>query len=220
MSQQLPQESKATRSLLLGMLVIGVLLVGIVAVMNLRASLNAPPPTATPAQGITIVNPPITPRDFTLPGSTGEPLSLSDMRGKWTLLFFGYTHCPDFCPTTLAEWKQIKDALGEEHGAHMNYLFISVDGERDTPEVLQRYLSRFDSAFVGMSGVGDYADQLAADFGLDYVLHTEEGENYAVDHSTRAYLLDPQGRIVYHFSYGTNRSAIVATLQSRMEPST
>jgi protein SCO1/2 len=216
---QLPQESKATRSALLGLLIIGVLLIAIVAVMNLRQSLNAPPPTVTPAQGITIVNPPMTPRDFTLPGSNGEPLSLSDMRGKWTLLFFGYTHCPDFCPTTLAEWKQIKDALGEEHAAHVNFLFISVDGERDTPEVMERYLSRFDPAFLGMSGVEPVKDQLAADFGLDYVLHTEEGENYPVDHSTRAYLLDPQGRIVYQFSFGTDQSAIVATLQSKMEPS-
>ena len=216
---QLPQESKATRSALLGMLVIGVLLIGIVAVMNLRQSLNAPPPTATPAEGINIVNPPITPRDFTLPGSNSEPLSLSDMRGKWTLLFFGYTHCPDFCPTTLAEWKQIRDALGE-HAAHTNFLFISVDGERDTPEVMARYLSRFDPAFIGMSGVKTVKDQLTADFGLDYTLHTEEGENYSVDHTTRTYLLDPQGRIVYQFSYGTDRNAIVATLQSKMEPST
>jgi protein SCO1/2 len=217
---QLPQESKATRSALLGLLIIGVLLIGIVAVMNLRASLNAPPPTATPAEGVTIVTPPITTRDFTLPGTNGQSLSLSDMRGKWTLVFFGYTHCPDFCPTTLVEWKQIKDALGEEHAAHVNFLFISVDGTRDTPEVMQRYLARFDPSFFGMSGVEGAADQLTADFGLDYTLHTEQGENYSVDHSTRTFLLDPQGRIQYTFSYGTDRDAIVSVIQSKMETTT
>lgn len=213
---QLPPESKATRSMLLGLLVIGVLLIAIVAVMNLRNALNAPPPTATPAQGVTIVTPPIDTRDFTLPGTDGEPLSLSDMRGKWTLVFFGYTHCPDFCPTTLAEWKQIRAALGEEHAAHVNFLFISVDGERDTPEVMQRYLSRFDPSFLGMSGVETVKDQLTADFGLDYTLHTEEGENYPVDHSTRTFLLDPQGRIQYTFSFGTPQDAIVSVIQSKM----
>jgi protein SCO1/2 len=202
--------------MLLGLLVVGVLLIAIVAVMNLRASLNAPPPTPTPAEGVTLVTPPIDTHDFTLPGADGQPLSLSDMRGKWTLVFFGYTHCPDFCPTTLAEWKQIKNALGEEHAAHVNFLFISVDGERDTPEVMQRYLSRFDPSFYGMSGVETVKDRLATDFGLDYVLHTEEGENYSVDHSTRTYLLDPQGRIQYMFSFGTSQDAIVGVLQSEM----
>jgi protein SCO1/2 len=219
------QEAKNTRSMFIGLIVIGVLLVGIVSVMNLRQALNAPRPTETPPEGVIPVEPPIIPQDFTLPGSSGQPLRLSDLRGKWTLMAFGYTHCPDICPLTLADWKQVKTGLGEK-AAQVNFLFISVDGERDTPAILQRYLSRFDPAFAGMSGVGNYAEQLRADFGLDYTLHTEEGENYTVDHTTRNYLLDPEGRMIYQFPFerdengtptGVNKAAIISTISRVIE---
>jgi protein SCO1/2 len=207
------QTQTTTRSTLLAVIVIGVLLLAIGAVLSLRGTLTAPTPTATPPpNGVTRIDPPIETRDFTLPGSKGQPLSLSDLRGKWTLLFFGYTHCPDFCPLTLADWKNIKTALGDD-AEQVNFLFISVDGERDTPEVMSRYLGRFDPVFVGMSGDAATLAEIGPDYGLDYTLHTEEGENYAVDHTTAVYLLDPQSRIVYMFSYGTDTDAIAQTIQ-------
>jgi protein SCO1/2 len=214
------QQAQTTRSALFALLVIGILLLAIGAVFSLRGSLNlsgaASAPTATPPpNGVTPIDPPLETHDFTLPGGSGQPVRLSDLRGKWTLVFFGYTHCPDFCPTTLADWKLIRQALGSD-AERVNFLFISVDGERDTPEVLSRYLSRFDPAFVGMSGDAATLAQIAPDYGLDYTLHIEQGENYAVDHSTAVYLLDPQSRIVYLFSYGTDRDAIVQTIREQI----
>lgn len=206
------QQARATRSTLLALLVIGVLLLAIFAVLSLRGSLNAPPPTPTLVSGIIVVDPPIETHDFSLPGTSGQPVSLSNLQGKWTLLFFGYTHCPDFCPLTLAEWVNIKRALGDD-AEKVNFLFVSVDGERDTPAVLSQYLSRFDATFIGMSGDPETLAQIGPDYGLDYTLHTEEGENYSVDHTTRVYLLNPQSRIVYEFSFGTMRDAIVQTIE-------
>lgn len=215
MSQQ-PPKATATRSALFALLLIGLLLLAIGAVVSLRGSFSPPPPTATPPpNGVTPLDPPEDTQDFTLPSSSGQPLSLSDLRGKWTLVFFGYTRCPDFCPTTLADWRLIKQALGDD-AEQVNFLFISVDGARDTPEVLSQYLSRFDPAFVGMSGDAATLAQIGTDYGLDYTLNTDEGENYTVDHSTATYLLDPQSRIVYLFSYGTNRDAIVQTIREQI----
>ncbi|MCC6803230.1 MAG: SCO family protein, partial [Anaerolineae bacterium] len=201
---------------LLALLVIGVLLLAIFAVLSLRSALNAPAPTATPSSGVIVVSPPIETRDFSLPGSSdGQPVSLSDLRGKWTLLFFGYTHCPDFCPLTLAEWVNVKRALGDD-ADQLNFLFISVDGERDTPDVMRQYLSRFDPSFVGMSSDPETLAEIGPDYGLDYTLHTEQGENYTVDHTTRVYLLDPQSRIAYEFSFGTDRDAVIQTIQAQL----
>ncbi len=213
--------SQNTRNFLVGFTVCGMLLVGIAFMVNFRQSLlNAPTatplPTLTPIPGVIPLDPPRELVDFALPASTGESLSLSDLQGSYTLLFFGYTHCPDFCPTTLANWQRLKQDLGET-GEQLNYVFISVDGERDTPEVLARYLSRFDPAFVGMSGEPGMLAEIAPDYGLEYILHTDEGENYSVDHTTRTYLIDPQGRLVRVFSFDVPRDVIAETVREAME---
>ncbi len=209
------QKGKGPRNLFLGMIVCGLLLVGIALMMSVRQSLNAPTPTPPPPTnipGVILLDPPRELVDFTLPASTGEPLSLSDLQGKYTLLFFGYTHCPDFCPTTLIHWKTMKAVLDAD-GADLNYVFLSVDGERDTPEVMARYLSRFDSTFVGLTGDPVTLDTIGPDYGLDYTLNTSEGENYSVDHTTRTYLLDAQGRMVAVFSFDVSEDVIVQTIE-------
>ncbi len=149
-----------TRNLFIGLILCGVLLIGIIAVLNLRQSAALPTPTPTPTfapdvPGVTPVDPPKALTDFTLPDDKGDALTFSSLQGKYTLMFFGYTHCPDYCPTTLAHWTLIKTALGSD-ADKLNFVFISVDGERDTPEVMQRYLSRFDDSFIGLTG--DEAD--------------------------------------------------------------
>jgi protein SCO1/2 len=103
----------------------------------------------------TVLNPPTVLADFTLPSSRGAPISLADLKGRPTLVFFGFTNCPDVCPTTMAEFKRARDALGAD-GERVNYLLISVDPERDTPEVLARYVEAFDPAFVGLQGAAAY----------------------------------------------------------------
>ena len=206
--------TKNTRNFLVGFLICGLLLVGITFMLNFRQSvLNAPTAVpATPLPGVIELDPPRELVDFTLPASTGATVSLSELQGKYTLLFFGYTHCPDFCPTTLAHWQQMKRELGEL-GDQLNYIFISVDGERDTPDLLQRYLSRFDPAFVGLSGEPETLAEIAPDYGLEYILNTEEGENYSVSHTTRTYLIDPQGRLISVFSFDVPQDVIVGAIQ-------
>ncbi len=208
--------AKLTRSTLIGLLVVGILLVGIVATISLRQSLNAPKPTATPIpapEGVIPLDPPRELADFTLPGSTGQPISLSSLQGKFTLVFFGYTHCPDFCPLTLAHWKNIRAALGDD-AAKVNFLFISVDGERDTPQVMADYLRRFDPAFIGMTGDAATLTTIGPPYGLYYELHKEEGANYSVDHTTQTYLINPQGKMIDVFSYDIPEATEVQTIHA------
>jgi protein SCO1/2 len=209
------------RTALLGLLLIGILLLAIVILLSLRQSVLA---TATPTlvpdvAGITPIEPGMDVQDFTLPGSTGENLCLSDLRGDYVLMFFGYSHCPDFCPTTLAEFTQIRDGLGEA-SERVKFVFVSVDGERDTPEVLEEYISRFGPAFIGLQGDDETLAQIAGDYGLTYELHTDDADedgNYAVDHTTFTYLLDPQGRLRAIISYNADRDDVVAYIESLME---
>jgi protein SCO1/2 len=199
--------------LALGLLMCAILLAGIAFMVTMRGILNAPVATPTFASdlpGIAVMAPARELPDFTLPATTGSDLSLSDLRGKYTLIFFGYVHCPDFCPLTLTEFKQIKAALGE-NAAQVNFLFISVDGQRDTPEALGRFVTRFDPEFVGMSGDDVTLARISPDFGLYYDLRTDEGTNgnYPVDHSTSSYLVDPDGRLRAVISFDAE-SAVVA----------
>jgi protein SCO1/2 len=206
--------------MLLGMVLIGVLLLAIAILLNLRQAMqNTPQPTASFAPdtaGITPVEPGMELQDFTLPGSTGEEVSLSDWRGDYALLFFGYSHCPDFCPNTLAEFIQIKQGLGDD-AEQVTFVFVSVDGERDTPEVLDEYVSRFDPAFIGLQGNDTTLEQIAGDYGLDYELHTAEADadgNYTVDHTTSSYLIDPEGRLRAIIAYSADDEEVTAYIQS------
>lgn len=194
-------------SLLLGMLLIGVLLLAIVVVLMLRPQLMAATALPTPSfapdiPGITPIDPGSEVADFTMTSSKGEPFDLSSLQGEYALMFFGYTHCPDFCPLTLTEFKQVKTLLGEDADS-VNFIFITVDGERDTPEVLDRYVSRFDPEFIGLSPNAATLEQIAPDYGLYYDLRTDEGtdDNYPVDHSTVSYLIDAQGKLRAIYSY-------------------
>ena len=209
------QQAQSTRNLLIGVIVCGLLLVGIGATFSLRQKLNAPAPTPTPTDapdGVTPMDPPRQLDNFTLPASTGKSMSLSDFQGKFTMLFFGYTHCPDFCPITLAHWTNIRKQLGSD-ASDVNFLFISVDGGRDTPDVIKRYLSRFDPSFIGMTGDDATLSKIGGAYGLYYELHKEEGPNYSVDHTTNSYLLDPKNQMIVVFDYDTPEATITQTIQ-------
>jgi protein SCO1/2 len=208
------------RTPLLGLALISVLLLAIVILLNLRQTVLATPtPTFTPdTAGITPLEPGVTLEDFTLPASSGSDMSLSDLRGSYVLMFFGYTHCPDFCPTTMANYKLIGQDLGENAG-RVKFVFTSVDGERDTPDVLAEYVARFDPAFIGLQGNDETLGQIAGDYGLDYVLHTDEADedgSYAVDHTTFSYLIDPEGRLRALVSYSADEDDVVAYILALM----
>lgn len=138
--------------------------------------------------------------NFRLLGPGGEPFTLQQLRGHWSVLFFGYTHCPDICPTTLATLKQFSGKLDESQpdlAADTRFVFVSVDPKRDTPEQLQTYVKYFDPDFTGITGDKPEIDGLANQVGAGYLFEGDTStEDYIVNHSATLYLIDPQGRYV------------------------
>lgn len=182
-----------------GIVLAGVMLFAMLAGLANQARSLQPPVSDTVGSPI---EPPRLLHDFAMPATTGETVMLSQLTAdQWTLLFFGYTHCPDFCPLALADFKRVKAELGAD-GAAVQYVFVSVDSPRDTPTTLREFLSRFDPAFIGLVGDDVTLAQITPDFGLYYERQDDTGSAaYLVDHSTRTYLIDPdmQLRITYPF---------------------
>ena len=123
----------------------------------------------------------------------GRARRLEDFRGKAVVLFFGFTHCPDVCPTTLADVAQALKQLGPD-AERVQVLFVTVDPERDTREVLAKYVTAFDPRFLGMYGDAAATQRVAKEFKV-YYEKRKTGESYSVDHSGQTYVLDPQGRL-------------------------
>jgi len=141
-----------------------------------------------------------------------RPYVLGPEEGQPAVVFFGYTHCPDVCPTTLADWKRVKAKLGAD-AARVRFLFITVDPDRDTPEVADRYARQYDSAFVGLSGDPITTARILESFGV--AAAREEGTSasgYLVSHSSQVFLLDGAGRLVALYPFGTRWEALAADL--------
>ncbi len=149
--------------------------------------------------------------DFTLTDDRGEPFRLSDLRGRTVLLAFGYTHCPDACPMTLADLRKVKDRLGERAKGSA-FVFATVDGARDTPPVLHRYVKHFDPEFIGLTGTEAALEAIAPDFGLFYEIRrpSDGSEAYTVDHTVATYLIDQAGRLRFAYPFGTPPEEIAA----------
>jgi protein SCO1/2 len=148
--------------------------------------------------------------DFTLDGSTGEPVSLSDFRGKPVLIYFGYTFCPDVCPTTLNDLTDTMAALGKK-ADDVQVIMVSVDPERDTPEQLATYLKYFDPRFIGMTGAKDDIDAAATQFGVFYEAHEgTAATGYLVDHTSTVALVDEDGYLREIFSFDTPGEDVAA----------
>lgn len=133
-------------------------------------------------------------QEFTLANHKGEPMTPQSFAGKPSAVFFGYTHCPDICPTTLFEMSDIISELGET-ADEINFAFVTVDPERDNVELLGKYMTSFDPHIVGITGGEDEIKQLAANLGV-YYRKTNEGEVYDMDHTTWIYLFDSKGDFV------------------------
>jgi protein SCO1/2 len=141
--------------------------------------------------------------DFTLTTSTGETKSLSDFRGKYVVLFFGYTFCPDVCPTTLNDLQQLVKELGAERASDIQVVMVSVDPERDTPEQLATYLNYFDPAFLGMTGSVEEIQPVASQFGIFFERQPGSANtSYLVDHTSAVTVIDPEGYVRMIFTYG------------------
>jgi protein SCO1/2 len=133
-------------------------------------------------------------RDFSLLDAHGQRRTLADFRGKVVQLYFGFTQCPDVCPTALIKATEVKRLLGAD-GARYLVVFITVDPERDTPELLGQYVAAFDPGFVGLRpATPEELKKTAADFRI-YYRAVPTGSSYTMDHSAQAYMFDPQGRL-------------------------
>lgn len=141
-------------------------------------------------------------RDFQLTDHTGKPRTLADYRGKAVVLFFGYTQCPDVCPTTLSTLAEAMKRLGPD-ADRVQVLFVTIDPERDTPELLAHYVPAFDPRFVGLYGDAEATARTAKEFRVIY--QKQPGPTpttYTMDHSAGTFIFDPQGRLRLYVGYG------------------
>ncbi|MDQ9169024.1 SCO family protein [Oxalobacteraceae bacterium R-40] len=151
--------------------------------------------------------------DFALKDHTGKVRRLADFKGKAVIVFFGFTHCPDVCPTTLAELATVMQELGPL-AEKVQVLFITVDPERDTPELLAKYVPAFDPRFLGLVGSPAETEQVAKEFKAFYQkVPGKTAGSYTVDHTAGSYIFDPQGRIRLFARHGQGSESIVHDLK-------
>lgn len=148
--------------------------------------------------------------DFSLTDQRGQPFRLSDQRGRVVLLFFGYTFCPDVCPTTLGSWTRVYDALGKD-AERVRFVFITVDPERDTAERLRQHVQSFNSDFYGLTGTPDQLEPVYQTFSVYHEkdTSTESAAGYLVNHTASTFVLDPAGQWRLLHSFGTPIEDIV-----------
>ena len=173
-------------------LTFGLTLVSVAAWLTFSGP-GAPPPSAIGAP-------------FRLTGSDGKSVSDADLRGEVVVMFFGYTHCPDVCPTTLFEVSEIFRKLGE--GAKVRGVFVSVDPERDTPEVLKDYLSSFDKRIIGLSGDRAALEPMLKAYRVYARKNPAANGEYSMDHSAIVYLMDRQMRFIGPLNIGEDDVAL------------
>jgi protein SCO1 len=143
--------------------------------------------------------------DFRLIDNQGRQFQLTQQHGKVVLIFFGFTNCSDICPTTMADFKQISQRLGKDAGK-VDFVFITVDPDRDTPQITAQYVAQFDPAFYGLSGTEQELKPVWEGYGVYRKLNRQNpaDTSYEVEHSTQIYAIDPSGNLRLTFSYGTS----------------
>lgn len=152
--------------------------------------------------------------DLALTDHLGQPFSLESQRGKVVLLYFGYTYCPDFCPTTLLDMMQVADLLGED-AARTQVVMVSVDPARDTPGRLAEYLKFYDPGFIGLTGSPEATLDATRGYGVMAAPQepAEDSDGYLVDHSTSLFGIDPDGNLALTWAYGTEPADIAADVE-------
>ena len=152
-------------------------------------------------------------KDFQLTDHNGQLRSLKDFQGKVVALFFGYTQCPDVCPTTLAELAEVKKALGAD-GSKLQGVFVTVDPERDTPEVLKAYMANFDPDFLALRGSPEQLAAMAKDFKAYYKkVEGKTPTSYTMDHSAASYIYDTKGNLRLYARYGSGAEALLSDIR-------
>ena len=152
-------------------------------------------------------------RKLDLPDADGKPRSLDDWRGKVVVVFFGYTQCPDVCPTTMAELAQIRTMLGAQ-GDRLETVFVTIDPERDTPEVLKAYVANFGPNVVALRGSAEQTAAAAKEFKVFYAkVAGKTAGSYTMDHSAASFVFDPAGRVRLFVPYGADPKVLAGDLK-------
>ena len=153
-------------------------------------------------------------RKLSLPDPDGRLRSLADFKGKVTVVFFGYTQCPDVCPATMAELAQVKKSLGKD-GDRVQGVFVTVDPERDTPTVLKAYMASFDPSFVALRGTPEQTAAAAREFKVFYAKVPGKADgSYSMDHTAGSFVIDANGRVRLFERYGDGGEAMAADLKA------
>jgi protein SCO1/2 len=170
------------------------------------------PAPQTPAFRATDITGAAFARDFRLTDHNGHVRTLADFRGKAVAIFFGYTHCPDVCPTTLSDFAAALQLLGDK-ADRVQVIFVTVDPERDTPDLLKAFVPAFNPGFLGMYTDPGSLGQLAKEYKVVYEkTSAKAADDYLIDHSAGTYVYDPQGRLRLLVPYGTGADAIAHDL--------
>jgi protein SCO1/2 len=152
-------------------------------------------------------------RDFPLPDTDGKMRSVRDFRGKAVVVFFGYTQCPDVCPTTMTEIAEAKKLLGAD-GSKVEGVFITIDPERDRPEMLKAYAANFGPDIIALRGTPEQTQAVARDFKAFYrKAGGSTPNNYSMEHSAASYVFDPQGKLRLYVRYGNGPQALADDLK-------
>jgi protein SCO1/2 len=170
--------------------------------------------------GGTVFDPPAQAYDFDLERPDGTSYQISDQAGKVVLLFFGYTHCPDVCPVTLNDFREVREALGDQ-ADHVDMLMITVDPERDTPKVIEEYVTRFGPEMIGLSGTEEELVEIWKGYFVYRALEKPTpsasggagGEGYLVDHTSRIYVVDKAGYLRLSYPFGAGAEMILADVR-------
>lgn len=159
--------------------------------------------------------------DFALTDENGQAFQLSDLRGKWILLAYGYTHCPDVCPLTLSRLRDVKK-IADAQGDRVQVVFVTIDPERDTPDIMKKYVSHFDKAFPqkfkGLSGTPEQIATAAKPYNVKYEKkETGSADGYSMAHTAEVHLIDPQFNLRMTFPFGVKAEEIASDLQYFMQ---
>ncbi|MEE5170595.1 SCO family protein [Pseudomonas alliivorans] len=147
----------------------------------------------------------------------GAPVAVDELKGKWTLVFFGYTYCPDICPTTLAQLRDIRTKLSQEAVDNMRVVLVSVDPDRDTPQQLKQYLGYFDPRYIGLTAPVADIQKLASALSIPFIPADTSKPGYTVDHSGNLALIGPDGRQRGFIRSPLNAQKLVAQLPVLLE---
>ena len=156
-------------------------------------------------------------RDLPLTDHNGQQRSLKDFAGKVVVVFFGFTQCPDVCPTSMQELAEVKRSLGAD-GDRLQGIFVTVDPERDTAEVLKAYMGNFDPSFLALRGSPEQLAAVAKDFKIYYKkVEGKTDTSYTMDHSAGSYVYDPAGRLRVYHRYGSGSQALAADVATLLK---